>query len=94
MAILGSKLGPSFLIFPFFVFQKDSSFCKENEIFQQKKETEDKNYHFFESKFGPIMLRNMLGPKFDSTLGQALTQPFWHFLAFFPFQNMLKQLIL
>ena len=31
---------------------------------------------FFESKLGPIMLRNILGPSFDATLDQVLTQPF------------------
>ena len=44
---------------------------------------EDKHYHFFESKLGPIVLRNMLGPSFDSTI---LT----YFLPFCLLQNMLK----
>ena len=45
----------------FFFLQGEWDF-KENEQKQRSKKT-----HFFESKLGPIMLRNMLGPSFDST---------------------------
>ena len=60
-----------------------STFCKENEIFQQEgPKKEVKNDHFLESIKGPIMLCNMLGPIFDSTLDQFLTQEFDIFAVF------------
>ena len=82
-----------FSFFGLFVFfQKDSSFCRENEIFSEKK-TKTK-ITIFESNICPIMLRNMLGQIFDSTLARFLTQPFFHiFDPFFLSQNMLKPLI-
>ena len=84
-----SKLGPKiaffwvktwsnfslFLVFLFFKYL----LCKENEIF-----TKQMN---FESKLGPILLRNILGPSFDSTLDQVLTQPFRHFGAISSFDT-------
>ena len=87
-----SKLGPKItffepkLVFLFFVlFFLSSSICRENEIFTLKWTKRRQNYHFFESKLGPMLLRNILGPSFDSTLDQVLTQPFWHFWAHFSF---------
>ena len=70
-----SKLGPNFL--SFFI---QNFFCRDNEIFKNIWKKKNKHYPVFESKLGPIMLRNMLGLSFDSTLGQVLTQPY--FLAF------------
>ena len=62
-----SRFGPKFGVRAwsnFSVFQKYSPFCRENEIFFKKKQ--DKTYHFL-STFGRILLRNILGPSFDST---------------------------
>ena len=52
-----------------------------------KKVNKERRQHLplFESKLGPILLRNILGPSFDSTLDQVLTQHSWHFGAIFPF---------
>ena len=92
MAFFGSKHGPSFLFFPFLFF-KNNLLSAGRQKTKRKKKT--KRILFFESKLGPTMLHNMLGPSFDWTLDQALTQPSWHFWAFFsPFQNMLKPLFL
>ena len=77
-----------FNYFPFL----SSSFCRESDIFA-KEEKEDKNYHFVESKPGPIMLRNIFAPSFDTTLDQVFIQPFWHFLGHFPFSKMPKPLL-
>ena len=77
IAFFESKLGPSFLCFFFFCFfQKSSSFCRENEIFKKTSQKKRKKNTFFASKLGPILLRNILGPSFDSTLDQVLTQHF------------------
>ena len=79
------KTWSKFSLFFFFVFQKSSSFCRENEILKKKraKKKTKKKTPFLESKPGPIMLRNMLGPGFDSTLDQVLTQHFCYFLGIF-----------
>ena len=79
IAFIEPKICPKF---PFFslLFFKSSSFCRENEI--------DKKLPLFKSKICPIMLRNMLGQIFGSTLARFLTQPFSHVGSCF--QNMLK----
>ena len=62
-------------IFSFFVFQKYVFLQGEWDL--QKIWTEkEATITIFESKFGPIMLHNILGPNFDSTLDQVLTQHF------------------
>ena len=60
-------------MFPFFsvfVFQKSSSFCRENEIFQKKKENKGKKKKttIFALKIRPILLRNIIGQIFNATL--------------------------
>ena len=45
----------------------------------------------FESNIGPIMLRNMLGQAFDSTLDRFLTQNF-HMFGTFPFFKICRNL--
>ena len=80
-----------FLVFNAFVFQISSLSCRENEMFIKN---EPKQVPCFESKLGPIPLRNILGPSFDSTLDQVLTQPFWRFGAIFPFTNDTETTIL
>ena len=53
-------------VFIFFsIVKESSSFCRENENFR-KGPKKVKNYHLLESTIAPIMLRNMLGPIFDS----------------------------
>ena len=52
-------------LFLFFCFNKSSSSAGRMRFFKKKKE--DNNYHFYEGKPGPSMLRNILGPSFDST---------------------------
>ena len=90
-----SRLGPKIAIFE----SKLGCFSKiffflQGEWDLKNEQKEDKNYHFFESKLGPTMLRNIIGPIFDSTLDQVLTQPFWQFRAIFLLENMLKPLFL
>ena len=80
------KIRPFFLFsFSVFVFfQKSSSFCRENEIFQKNKRKIRKT-QFFALKIRPIMLRNLLGRIFNATLDGFSTQQFCYFWAFFSF---------
>ena len=71
-----SKIGPSSLLFSFFVFFKNILLSAGRMRFFRKSEEKRQKLPFFESKLGPIMLRNILGPSFDATLDQVLTQPF------------------
>ena len=74
MSFLSQKLVQAFLVF--FDFSKFLLLSAGRmRFFKNKAQKEDNHYHF-ESKLGPTMLRNMLGPIFDSTLDQFLTQPF------------------
>ena len=68
----------SFLLFSFlfFFFKILLSAGRMSFFFFKSEEKEDNHYPFFESKLGPIMLRNILGPSFDATSDQVLTQPF------------------
>ena len=40
-------------------------------MLKKNEQKKDKKTPFFESKLGPILLRNILGPSFDSTLDQV-----------------------
>ena len=82
-----SKLGPKLAFFLnqnlvqfsqfFLLFFQKSSFCGETQNLKKNEQNKSpKKNIFFESKLGPILLRNMLGPSFDSTLDQVLTQQF------------------
>ena len=90
---LSQNLVQVFSFFSFFVFQKSSSFCRENEILKknEQKKKDKKKTPFLESKPGPIMLRNILGPGFDSTLGPGFDSTifviFWFFSYFKMHQN-------
>ena len=93
MYVVESKIGPKIAffgvklvqVFFFFPFCFSKIFFLQGE-WDKKRKKEDTNT-IFESNIDPIMLRNMLGPIYDSTLDQCLTQPFWHFLAIFPFSK-------
>ena len=95
-----SKLGPKIaffwvktwskfsLFFLFLFFQKSSSFCRENDILKKNEQKKrQKKTPFFESKLGPILLRNILGPSLDSTFLLILGY-------FYLFEKMLKPLFL
>ena len=63
--------------------------------FFKKAPKKDQKWPLSWVKIGPIMLRNMLGLIFDSSLDQCLTQGIWHFGAIFGlFKNMPKPLFI
>ena len=72
IAFFESKLGPSFLFFSFFVFQKSSSFCRENEILKKNEQKKDKKKHHFLSQ-------NLVQFCCATYLDQVLTQPWTKF---------------
>ena len=80
---LSQNLVQVFSFFSFFVFQKSSSFCRENEILKKTSKKKTKKTPFLESKPGPIMLRNILGPGFDSTLGPGFDSTIFVIFGFF-----------
>ena len=63
-------------VFCFFFFSK-IFFSRENGIKTEEKHT---NYHFWGQSLVHFMLR-ILGPSFDPTVDQVMTQLFWHFWA-------------
>ena len=80
-----SKPGPRFALFlsqslvqvfsfflSFFVFQKSSSFCRENEILKKNKQEKDKTKHHFLSQ-------NLVQLCCATYLDQVLTQPWTRF---------------
>ena len=81
----------SFILPFWFCFPNTLLSARRMSFFKTMKQ-DDKQLLFFESKICPIMLRNMLGQVFDSTLDRFLAQPFRSFVGHFPFQNMLKPL--
>ena len=92
-----SKFGPSSLIFLLFCFFKNLLLSAGRMRFFRRKEGQLKQkLPFFESKPGPIMLHNILGPSFDSTLDQVLDSSFLTFVGHvcLLLQNMLKPLFL
>ena len=86
IAFFESKFGPSFLCFPFF-FKNIILFAGRMRFSKTSEEKKRQELPFFESKLGPIMLRHILGPSFDATLDQVLTQHFWQFWSFFHFSK-------
>ena len=84
--VVESKLGPKIAlfcvknlvqIFSVFLFFKIVFFLQgEWDLKKNEQKQKQQKKHFFESKLGPILLRNILGPRFDSTLDQVLTQHF------------------
>ena len=84
IAFLESKFGSNISFFGAFAFQKSSSFCRENEI--NNEHNKKTNITVLWVKTWSTLLRNILGPSFDSNLDQVLTQPF----CIFPLQKMLK----
>ena len=74
------------------LFLKVFYFLQGEWDFSKRPQENRRNDLFLESTIGPIMLCNMLGPIFDSTLDQFLTQDIWQVLAILAFSNMLKPL--
>ena len=71
------KTGPMFALSvlkagPSFSFKNSRSPCRKKRIFQKNQE-KHKNDQIIVFKTGPIMLRNILGPFFNTTLDQCLT---------------------
>ena len=83
IALFLSQQLSRFSYFPF-VFQRSSSFCRENEINRKEK---DKHYHFLsQASIGSIMLSNMLGPIFLN-LGPVFDSNFLFFFAIVGFSR-------
>ena len=78
-----SIIYPNFHIFPFLFFKNPLLFLQGE--WDKKKKKEDTKLPFFESKISPIMLRNIRGQIFNSTLARFLTQSFSHVWPYFPF---------
>ena len=92
---LSQNLVQVFSFFSFFVFQKSSSFCRENEILKKNEQKKrPKKHHFWVKTWSNFVAQHTwtkfwlnLGPSFDSTFLLILGY-------FYLFEKMLKPLCL
>ena len=80
LALFVLKVGPIFCVLVFFLFLKISFHLQKEEDFSKtnKKINRKKNKNVL--KTGPMLLHNILGPVFNTTLDQFLTHLFFLFV--------------
>ena len=84
---LRQNLVQCFSVF-FVVFQRSSSFCRENDILKKNEHKKMCKKHLFLSlNLVQLCCATYLDQTFDSTLDQVLTQHFANFWVFLPFWN-------